>query len=40
MECANNLTNVANLALVSIPLNEAKIAFERLFEFARIEPEL
>jgi ATP-binding cassette subfamily B protein len=33
------LPSVANLALVSIPLNEAKIAFDRMFEFTGIEPE-
>jgi ATP-binding cassette, subfamily C, bacteriocin exporter len=34
------LPAVAGLALVSIPLNEAKIAFDRMFEFTGIEPEL
>ena len=33
------LPSVANLALVSIPINEAKIAFSRMFEFASIEKE-
>lgn len=33
------LPSVANLALVSIPLNEAKIAFDRMFEFTGVEPE-
>jgi len=33
------LPTVAGLALVSIPLNEAKIAFDRMFEFTGIEPE-
>ena len=33
------LPSVANLALVSIPVNEAKIAFDRMFEFTGIEPE-
>lgn len=33
------LPSIANLALVSIPINEAKIAFDRMFEFTAIEPE-
>ncbi|MBP6755502.1 MAG: peptidase domain-containing ABC transporter [Bacteroidia bacterium] len=33
------LPSVANLALISIPINEAKIAFSRMFEFASIEKE-
>lgn len=33
------LPGVANLALISIPLNEAKVAFDRMFEFTSIEPE-
>lgn len=33
------LPAVANLALVSIPINEAKIAFNRMFEFASMEKE-
>jgi len=33
------LPSVANLALVSIPINEAKVAFDRMFEFAGIEQE-
>lgn len=33
------LPSIANLALVSIPINEAKIAFDRMFEFTGIEPE-
>ncbi len=33
------LPSVANLALIAIPLNEAKIAFERMFEFAGLSPE-
>ena len=33
------LPSVANLALVIIPINEAKIAFERMFEFTGILPE-
>ena len=37
--CSTLLPSVANLALVSIPVNEAKIAFDRMFEFAGIEPE-
>jgi len=33
------LPGVANLALIAIPINEAKIAFDRMFEFTGIEPE-
>ena len=33
------LPSVMNLALVSIPLSEAKVAIERMFEFTRIKPE-
>lgn len=33
------LPSVTNLALLSIPLNEAKIAFERMFEFSLLEEE-
>jgi len=31
--CGTMLPSVANLALISIPINEAKIAFDRMFEF-------
>ena len=33
------LPSVTNLALLAIPINEAKIAFERMFEFAAAEQE-
>ncbi|NHN27378.1 peptidase domain-containing ABC transporter [Flavobacterium jejuense] len=33
------LPSIANLALVTIPINEAKIAFNRMYEFASIEKE-
>ncbi|WP_281386118.1 peptidase domain-containing ABC transporter [Hyunsoonleella aquatilis] len=33
------LPSVANLALIAIPINEAKIAFNRMFEFASIKKE-
>jgi len=33
------LPSVANLALISIPINEAKIAFDRMFEFTAAKPE-
>ena len=36
---ASLLPSVANLALVSIPVNEAKVAFDRMFEFSSIEQE-
>src|SRR6185437_6693566 len=37
--CTSLLTSVANLALVSIPLNEAKIAFNRMMEYTRMDTE-
>jgi ABC-type bacteriocin/lantibiotic exporter with double-glycine peptidase domain len=37
--CGMLLPSVANLALVSIPINEAKIAFDRMFEFTSSEVE-
>lgn len=33
------LPSVANLALISIALNEAKVAFNRMYDFASIPPE-
>ena len=33
------LPSITNLALISIPINEAKIAFNRMFEFSSIEKE-
>ncbi|WP_407524329.1 peptidase domain-containing ABC transporter [Lacibacter sp. MH-610] len=33
------LPSVANLALLSIPINEARIAFNRMYEFAGINPQ-
>jgi len=33
------LPSIANLALVAIPINEAKVAFDRMFEFVNIPPE-
>ncbi len=33
------LPSIANLALISIPINEAKIAFNRMYEFASIAKE-
>jgi ATP-binding cassette subfamily B protein len=33
------LPSVANLALIAIPVNEARIAFERMFEFMSLEAE-
>jgi len=32
------LPSVANLALVSVPFNEAKVAFNRMYEFVQIAP--
>ncbi len=37
--CGTLLPSVANLALISVPIAEAKIAFERMFEFTGIEIE-
>ena len=37
--CSSILPNVANLALVSISISEAKIAFERMFEFTSAKVE-
>ncbi|MDC9722053.1 MAG: ABC transporter ATP-binding protein [Urechidicola sp.] len=33
------MPSITNLALIAIPINEAKIAFNRMFEFASIESE-
>lgn len=33
------LPAVASLALIAIPINEAKVAFNRMYEFASIKPE-
>lgn len=33
------LPSVLNLALIGIPLNEAKVALNRMFEFSQIDPE-
>jgi ATP-binding cassette, subfamily C, bacteriocin exporter len=33
------LPSIANLGLISIPINEAKIAFNRMYEFASMEKE-
>lgn len=38
--CSTLLPSIANLALISIPINEAKIAFDRMFEFTGLAPEL
>ena len=37
--CATLIPSVVNLAMISIPINEAKIAFDRMFEFTGIKPE-
>jgi ATP-binding cassette, subfamily C, bacteriocin exporter len=36
---ASLLPSIGNLALISIPVNEAKVAFNRMFEFTDIKPE-
>ncbi|HAT4000239.1 TPA: peptidase domain-containing ABC transporter [Elizabethkingia anophelis] len=33
------LASITNLALVSIPIQEAKVAFDRMFEYSSIKPE-
>ena len=33
------IPSISNLALIAIPINEAKVAFNRMFEFTDIEPE-
>lgn len=33
------LTSITNLALISIPIQEAKVAFDRMFEYSSIKPE-
>lgn len=38
--CSTLLPSIANLALISIPINEARIAFDRMFEFTGIAPEI
>ncbi|WP_114790848.1 peptidase domain-containing ABC transporter [Niabella yanshanensis] len=37
--CGTMLPAVANLAMISIPINEAKIAFDRMFDFASSKSE-
>jgi ATP-binding cassette subfamily B protein len=37
--CSNILPSVLNLALVAIPLSEAKVAMSRMFEFTQIKKE-
>ena len=37
--CSSLLPSIANLALISIPINEAKIAFDRMFEFTAMNTE-
>jgi ATP-binding cassette, subfamily C, bacteriocin exporter len=37
--CSSLLPSVLNLALLPIPLNEAKVAINRMFEFTRIDNE-
>ncbi len=38
--CGTLLPSVTNLSLIAIPINEAKIAFNRMFEYTSIEQEL
>lgn len=37
--CNSIMPSIASLALVIIPINEAKVAFDRMFEFINIKPE-
>lgn len=37
--CTTLLPSISNLALISIPINEAKIAFDRMYEYTAIESE-
>jgi ATP-binding cassette subfamily B protein len=37
--CSTLLPSILNLALIGIPLNEAKVALDRMFEFSQIDPE-
>ena len=37
--CSTLLPSIANLAVITIPINEAKIAFDRMFEFTSLKPE-
>jgi ATP-binding cassette, subfamily C, bacteriocin exporter len=37
--CSSILPSIGNLALITIPVSEAKIAFDRMFEFTSIKPE-
>jgi ATP-binding cassette, subfamily C, bacteriocin exporter len=37
--CSSLLPSIANLAMVSIPISEAKIAFDRMFEFTGMNQE-
>ncbi|MDV3862897.1 peptidase C39 [Elizabethkingia anophelis] len=34
------LASITNLALISIPIQEAKVAFDRMFEYSSIKPEI
>lgn len=34
------IPSITNLALIVIPINEAKVAFNRMFEFVKIKPEI
>lgn len=36
---ASIMPSIVSLALIAIPINEAKVAFNRMFEFVSIEPE-
>ncbi len=38
--CSSLLPSIANLALISIPVNEAKVAFNRMFEFTGLDTEM
>ncbi|MDR1054788.1 MAG: peptidase domain-containing ABC transporter [Prevotellaceae bacterium] len=38
--CSSLLSNIASLALITIPMNEAKVAFDRMYEFVGLQEEL
>jgi ATP-binding cassette subfamily B protein len=37
--CSTMVPSILNISLIGIPLNEAKVALDRMFEFTQIEPE-
>ena len=37
--CSTMVPSILNISLIGIPLNEAKVALDRMFEFSQIDPE-